>query len=121
LDVDQISWSPDSPDLLASVSVDKTVKLWDTRIKSCAFTVNTDTENINIDMSCTHIAAASKDDVVNFINLKTQTVESTLKSDVEVNEMLWSHDGQLIFVSTGAGIMSIIYKRNYSDIHISRS
>lgn len=35
----QVAWDPTNPELLASTSEDKLLKLWDTRTNSCATTI----------------------------------------------------------------------------------
>lgn len=39
--VDQLSWHPSNPDLLATASLDKTVRLWDARTSKNLATINT--------------------------------------------------------------------------------
>ena len=46
-----MTWHPTHPDLLATASGDKTVRLWDSRSAKCVATVQTKGENINIDWS----------------------------------------------------------------------
>jgi len=50
--VDQLCWNPTNAELLATTSVDKTVRIWDVRSgKSAAHTIATKGENINITWS----------------------------------------------------------------------
>ena len=49
--VDQLRWHPTHPDLLATASGDKSVRVWDSRSAKCVATVPTKGENINIDWS----------------------------------------------------------------------
>ena len=39
--VDQLCWHPTNPDVLATASGDKTVRLWDARCKKSVATINT--------------------------------------------------------------------------------
>ena len=49
--VDQLCWHPTKPDMLATASGDKTVRVWDARASKAVTTVNTKGENINITWS----------------------------------------------------------------------
>lgn len=46
--VDQLCWHPTNPDLLATASLDKTVRMWDSRQSRVVATIQTKGENINI-------------------------------------------------------------------------
>ncbi|KAJ3119415.1 THO complex subunit 3 [Physocladia obscura] len=84
-DVDQVTWSPTSPSILASAGADRTLRLWDVRVPTSSksnanttptsstanvLTVTTPGENINVawasDASC--LAVGDKDDCVSFID-----------------------------------------------------
>ena len=71
--MDQLGWHPSNPDLLATASGDKTVKLWDSKSHKCVTTINTKGENINICWSPDGktIAVGNKEDLVTFIDSKT--------------------------------------------------
>lgn len=46
--VERISWHPLDPNILASVSEDRTTRLWDVRKKSCVSTQKNKSTNLNI-------------------------------------------------------------------------
>ena len=60
--VDQLCWHPSHPELLATASADKTVRLWDARAETSIHKLATQGENINICWRPTgsHIAVGSK-------------------------------------------------------------
>ena len=49
--MDQLCWHPTKPDMLATASGDKTVRVWDARASKAVTTINTKGENINITWS----------------------------------------------------------------------
>lgn len=108
--VDQLCWHPSNPDLLATASLDKTVRLWDTRRSNSVQTFNTKGENINICWSPDGktIAVGNKDDLVTFIDYKNrkQMVEQPFK--FEVNEISWNNDNDLFFLTSGTGDVHVL-------------
>ncbi len=74
--VDQLCWHPTNPDLLATASPDRSVRIWDARASKCVASVSTRGENINIDWSPDGktIAVGNKEDLVSFIDAKTHKV-----------------------------------------------
>jgi THO complex subunit 3 len=70
--VDQLSWHSTHPDLLATASGDKTVRLYDCRVSKSIKTIETPGENINICWSpngkC--IAVGNKEDLIAFIDTR---------------------------------------------------
>ncbi len=74
--MDQLCWHPSHPDLLATASGDKSVRIWDGRQSKCAANIHTKGENINIDWAPDGktIAVGNKEDLVTFIDAKTHKV-----------------------------------------------
>ena len=93
--VDQLIWHPTDPDLLATASGDRTVRIWDYRSAKSVATVNTKGnnernslkmitmnacfppgENINITWSPDGktLAVGNKEDLISFIDVKTHKI-----------------------------------------------
>jgi len=108
--VDQLTWDPTHPDLLASASSDKSVRMWDGRSGKCAANIPTKGENINIAWSPDGnvIAVGDKEDQVSFIDKRTHTLLGAPWSHkVEVNEISWNAAGNLFFLTTGNGTVEV--------------
>mmetsp|Transcript_11624 Transcript_11624/g.30280 ORF Transcript_11624/g.30280 Transcript_11624/m.30280 type:complete len:319 (-) Transcript_11624:132-1088(-) len=112
--VDQLCWDPQHPDRLATASGDKTVRLWDTRTARCTNVIDTRGENINIAWSPEHhIAVGNKDDDISIIDARKGKMLKTTKFPYEVNEMSWSRDGSLLFLTTGMGTVEVLRYANF--------
>ena len=74
--VDQLIWHPTDPDLLATASGDRTVRIWDYRSAKSVTTVNTKGENINITWSPDGktLAVGNKEDLISFIDVKSHKI-----------------------------------------------
>jgi len=113
--VDQLRWHPRNPDLLATASGDKTVRLWDARSTKSTATITTKGENINICWSPDGhtIAVGNKDDLVTFIDARTTKIKAEEPFKFEVNEISWNHHGDLFFLTSGPGNIHIL---SYPDL-----
>lgn len=130
--VDQLVWHPKNPEVLATASGDKTVRIWDTRINAEAGVVNTPGANINITYhpSGDYIAVGDKSDTVSIIDTRQGKVLHTVCSRKiapttssgetgtwtnatvggsydEINELSFSPDGSLLYLSSGSGSIHI--------------
>lgn len=85
--VDQLCWHASNVDLLSTASGDKTVRIWDIRAGKCAATTNTKGENINITWSPDGktIAVGNKEDLVTFIDTRTNKIRAEEQFNFEVN------------------------------------
>ncbi|TNN61057.1 THO complex subunit 3 [Liparis tanakae] len=108
--VDQLCWHPTNPDLFVTASGDKTVRIWDVRTTKCIATVNTKGENINICWSPDGqtIAVGNKDDVVTFIDARSHRSRAEEQFKFEVNEISWSNDNDMFFLTNGNGCINIL-------------
>jgi THO complex subunit 3 len=107
--VDQLCWHPNSSDLLGSASGDKTVRLWDARTAKAVDTINTRGENINIAWSPNglHIAVGNKEDLITFIDARTMKIILEQPFKFEVNEIAFSPDSNLFFLTNGQGCICL--------------
>lgn len=108
--VDQLCWHPKSTETLATASLDKTVRIWDTRKSTATSTINTKGENINICWSPdgTAIAVGNKEDVVAFIDSRTRRIIKEISFKFEVNEISWNKRNDLFFLTSGAGEVHVL-------------
>ncbi|XP_064602865.1 THO complex subunit 3-like [Liolophura sinensis] len=115
--VDQLCWHPTHPDLLATASGDKTVRIWDARSNRSVSTINTKGENINICWSPdgSTIAVGNKDDLVTFIDTKSHRSKGDEQFKFEVNEISWNNEGDLFFLTSGQGTIHIL---SYPDLKL---
>lgn len=103
--VDQIIWHPSNPDLLASASADKTVKIWDARSKKQLASISTKGENINIAWSPDGqtIVTGSKEDQISYIDARTHKLFATEQFKCEINELCFNQDSDHLFFTNGQG------------------
>ncbi len=87
--VDQLRWDPTHPEVLGTISADKTVRIWDARTAKCAHAIETRGENINMRWrpDGQHIAVGDKEDHISFIEMRKMKTIKTHKFAFEVNEM----------------------------------
>lgn len=107
--VDQLCWHKTNSELLATASGDKTVRVWDVRSGKCVMNVATKGENINIDWSPDGrtIAVGNKEDLVTFVDFKTQKIRREEAFKFEVNEISWNIENDLFFLTNGQGCVHV--------------
>eukprot|EP00039_Didymoeca_costata_P028334 m.20708 g.20708 ORF g.20708 m.20708 type:complete len:323 (+) comp6926_c0_seq1:203-1171(+) len=103
--VDTMAWNPSHPDLMATVSSDRTMRIWDTRLsgKKSAHVIQTKGEGIN---TCWRgdgktIAVGTKADHISFIDIRTNEAFLTKEFDCEINEIRWDSTGDKFYLTTG--------------------
>ena len=111
--VDQLTWDPSQSDVLASVSADKTLRIWDARAAGgsrCVAKVDTSGENINVAWSPDGgtIAVGDRDDVVSFVDARKHKIIKTTKFPFEVNEIDWDNAGARFYLTTGLGTVEVL-------------
>ncbi len=108
--VDQLCWHPFNADLLATASLDRTVRLWDARSTKCVSSIQTKGENINICWSPdgNTIAVGNKEDLVTFIDTRNHKTRCEQPFKFEVNEITWNNDNDLFFLTSGQGHVHVL-------------
>lgn len=120
--VNQVQWCPFDPNVLASCSNDKTVKIWDaSQSPSNVLTIQTEIEILTLSWHPLKLilSVGTKDDKILFYHFETGNFSSTnlietLKFNSEVNEVSWSADGNDLAVALGIGNVEIY--RNFEKI-----
>jgi len=121
--VDQLCWHPSHPDYLASASGDKTVRLWDSRVHRCSATIPTKGENINIAWSPNgeNISVGNKEDLVSFIDTRTNKVINEHQFKFEVNEITWNNKNDLFYITNAQGGQGYVHIYNYPEMELVHS
>lgn len=115
-DIDEISWNPTSLYQFATASTDKTAKVWDIRYIDPVHSARLKNENITVNWSSDGhtIAVADRNDWVSFLDVRMNyKVVKDLKYPFEVNDLVWSKDNELLFISSGEGNVHIF---SYPDL-----
>ncbi|PVU99284.1 hypothetical protein BB559_000844 [Furculomyces boomerangus] len=117
--VTQLIWSPVSNDLLATTSLDKTLRIWNITTKSQVQLIQTPGGNINMSWSpdgeC--IAVGNKDDWLSIIHLKTGKISFHKNFNMEINEMCWDVTSKRLFLSTGKGKINVLSYPKMELVH----
>ncbi|MPC44461.1 THO complex subunit 3 [Portunus trituberculatus] len=121
--VDQLCWHPTHSEQLTSASGDKTVRIWDTRTHKCSATINTKGENINITWSPDGqtIAVGNKEDLVSFIDVRSQKIRHEQQFKFEVNELSWNNTNDLFYLTNAQSGQGYIHIYNYPEMELVHS
>jgi len=118
--VDQLVWHPTDPDLLATASGDRTVRIWESRSSKAAATISTKGENINIAWAPDGktIAVGNKEDLVSFIDVRTHKIIAEEQFKFEVNEISWNKESNLFFLTNGQGCIHVHTYPEMELVHV---
>ncbi len=107
--MDQLCWRPKHPDLLATASGDKTVRIWDARTQRSIEVFNTKGENINITWSGdgNYIAVGNKEDLITFIDVRAGKIRQEVSFRFEVNEITFNPDSNMFLMTNGLGYVLV--------------
>lgn len=115
-DIDQLCWNPENPIILATASVDKTIKIWDVRFADPVMSIKLKNENMTVCWSNdgATVAVADKADVVSFLDSRIGfKILKEQKFQFEVNEITWNKDNDLFFITSGDGNIHVL---SYPDL-----
>lgn len=115
-DIDQLCWCPNDPNLLATASIDKTVKVWDTRCIDPTHSVKLKDSNVNVSWSSTAeaIAIVDKSDLISFLDTRSGfKVLKDQKFQFEIGEITWNKESDLFFITSGDGKIHVL---SYPDL-----
>lgn len=99
-------WHPFNPERLASVSEDKTLRIWDIRQGKAEVTVQVPDGPLNIVWSpdAQHIVVGNKANLLTVILPESGTVFKSHKEAEEANEMHFSRNSQHLAVTSAIGL-----------------
>jgi len=118
--VDQLSWHPTNPDILTTVSDDRSVRVWDAKKSREIANIQTKGDNINLCWTPdTHtIAVGNKEDLITFIDTRTWKISNEEQFKFEVNEMSWNKEGDLFYLTSGQGSIHILSYPDLKQQHV---
>ncbi|XP_071793248.1 THO complex subunit 3-like [Asterias amurensis] len=118
--VDQLCWHPFHPELFVTASGDKTIRIWDARANKTITTINTKGENINICWSPDGhtIAVGNKEDLVTFVDARSQRIKTEEQFKFEVNEISWNNKNDLFFLTNGHGCINVLSYPDLKSLHV---
>lgn len=107
--VTYIRWDPLNIERLATMSNDKTLRLWDARSSKCLGSVTSNNQLLSMTWrpDGSVIMVVDKSDSVLAVDTRTVKVTRTVRYHVEINELLWMKDGKHVFIAMGDGSVQV--------------
>lgn len=108
--VERIKFHPKNPDVVASCSLDKTLRIWDVRSGKCTHSVDTKGQNINLAWSPDgqYLAVGNKKDIVSIIDTAKYKILKNHRFTSEIDEMSWNSTGDTVLLTTGSGSIKLM-------------
>lgn len=99
-------WHPSNPERLATVSEDKTLRIWDIRQGKAISTVPVPDSPLNVTWSpdAQYIVVGNKVNILTIINAEAGTVFRSHKEAEEANEMQFSRNSHYLAVTSAIGL-----------------
>eukprot|EP00158_Paraphelidium_tribonemae_P003136 Partr_v1_DN25909_c1_g1_i1_m68682 putative THO complex len=118
--VGQLAWCPVDNDVLATISVDMSLRIWDTKTGTCTKVISTGGENINLCWSNDgqFIAVGDKRDRITIWNTAKWQVVVDHRFQVEINEITFDPTGRFFLLANGAGQVEIFNFPAFTRAHV---
>lgn len=112
-DIENLSWNPMNPNLLATASMDKHVKIWDVRSIDPVDSIRLRNENITVCWSPNGqtIGVADRADTITLLDTRNSHPYQALKAhkfNFEVGEICWNNENDLFFITSGDGKIHVL-------------
>ncbi|KAM5582793.1 hypothetical protein ABKV19_002964 [Rosa sericea] len=126
--VEQLCWDPKHAELVATASMDKTVRLWDDRTGKCVQLAELSGRNINIaykpegeliavgDTVCLVVWKLCCNNELTILDVRTFKPIHKRKFHYEVNEIAWNTTSDILFVTTGKDEKGVVEVLSYPSL-----
>ncbi|KAJ1917412.1 hypothetical protein H4219_003223 [Mycoemilia scoparia] len=116
--VDQVCWNPQDPNILASASADKSIKLWDIRKKQPFASIKTGGQSFSLRWSDDgkYIVTANENHWISIIDYESKSVIKSKRGDITF-DVAWDNSGERLFISTSHGDVNVMSWPDYELQH----
>ncbi|XP_040361328.1 THO complex subunit 3 [Rosa chinensis] len=126
--VEHLCWDPKHAELVATASMDKTVRLWDDRTGKCVQLAELSGLNINIaykpdgeliavgDTVCLVVWKLCCNNELTILDVRTFKAIHKRKFHCEVNEIAWNTTSDILFVTTGKDEKGVVEVLSYPSL-----